>query len=747
VGRALPVRVFARREAQAFSLARFPYLADHALKGDPVLPLAAAADLLADALAGATGADAVTIESLELVRGVSASKPGTLEARVDGRTGIDGTTDALLELWHDGALAYRAKGHVGPATPASVALRGAAITPALTLERFYGGVTFHGPRLRGIRAIDAVTQDGIRGEVVGAAAATALMPETTRGRFAIDPVLLDSAFQLAGFWAVSERRRAGYPIGFRRLVARRPTGGAALVATVALVEATDDRFVGDLSLATPSGEVVLTIEGLEGRFADSVSLDAPAAVSGANGSGANGSGAHASGAHASGAHASGAHASGAHASGTNGSGAHAAEAPTLDVPRETFDPAAFPEVEALDQRLQMAELIGLKNPYFTLHLGTARNRSNVNGVEMINFSSYNYLGFSGHPQVVGAAQRAIERYGTSVSASRVASGERPIHRELERAIADHIGVEDSIVLVSGHATNVTTIGTLVGADDIVVHDALAHESILSGIKQSHAARRPFAHQDLDALERTLRAVRGHYRRCLIAVEGIYSMDGDICDLPRLIELKKRYKALLMVDEAHSIGVLGHQGRGVAHHFADVNPNDVDVWMGTLSKSFSSCGGYIAGSKALVRLLKYSAGGFVYSAGITPPNAAAALESIALMRAQPEVVEKLRHNSRFFLDACRARGLDTGLAMGFAVIPVIVGNSLDALKLSAALAKQKINVNPIVYPAVEDDAARLRFFLSSTHTEDELTFTANTVADTLARIRRGEDEETTVAASP
>jgi 7-keto-8-aminopelargonate synthetase-like enzyme len=334
-----------------------------------------------------------------------------------------------------------------------------------------------------------------------------------------------------------------------------------------------------------------------------------------------------------------------------------------------------------------------------------------------------------------------------VSASRVASGERPIHRELERAIADHIGVEDSIVLVSGHATNVTTIGTLVGADDIVVHDALAHESILSGIKQSHAARRPFAHQDLDALERTLRAVRGHYRRCLIAVEGIYSMDGDICDLPRLIELKKRYKALLMVDEAHSIGVLGHQGRGVAHHFADVNPNDVDVWMGTLSKSFSSCGGYIAGSKALVRLLKYSAGGFVYSAGITPPNAAAALESIALMRAQPEVVEKLRHNSRFFLDACRARGLDTGLAMGFAVIPVIVGNSLDALKLSAALAKQKINVNPIVYPAVEDDAARLRFFLSSTHTEDELTFTANTVADTLARIRRGEDEETTVAASP
>jgi 7-keto-8-aminopelargonate synthetase-like enzyme len=194
----------------------------------------------------------------------------------------------------------------------------------------------------------------------------------------------------------------------------------------------------------------------------------------------------------------------------------------------------------------------------------------------------------------------------------------------------------------------------------------------------------------------------------------------------------------MVDEAHSIGVLGPAGRGIGHHYIGVDPKDVDLWMGTFSKSFASCGGYIAGTQALVRLLKYSAGGFVYSAGMTPPNAGAALKALELMHRHPEVVEKLRANSVLFLELCKAQGLDTGLAMGAAVIPVIVGNSLDALKLSAALAKRKINVNPIVYPAVEDNAARLRFFLSSTHTEEELRFTATAVAEELAKIRRGDE---------
>jgi 7-keto-8-aminopelargonate synthetase-like enzyme len=221
---------------------------------------------------------------------------------------------------------------------------------------------------------------------------------------------------------------------------------------------------------------------------------------------------------------------------------------------------------------------------------------------------------------------------------------------------------------------------------------------------------------------------------MIIAEGIYSMDGDTCDLSRLIELKKRHKTLLMIDEAHSIGVLGPQGRGIGHHFPGVDPNDVDVWMGTLSKSFASCGGYIAGSSALVRYLKYTAPGFVYSAGLPPPNAAAALKSLELMQAEPEVVEQLRQRSRFFLDCLRTRGIDTGDAIGAAVVPAIIGNSLECLKLSEALAGRGINVQPIVYPAVEDDAARLRFFISALHSEAQLQQTADAVREELARIR-------------
>ncbi|MFO0725803.1 MAG: aminotransferase class I/II-fold pyridoxal phosphate-dependent enzyme [Myxococcota bacterium] len=692
IGRELPARSTKTLEEMEISLHATPYLDDHRLKGDPVLPLASATDLLIEAALAAQGpraGRAVIVDELELVRGVVAKEPQAVELRTEG---------ARAELWtreltaprSAAGLAYRAEIHLAP-PPAGlpkIHLEGSALPLPVDVATFYRQHTFHGPRLQGILQIERMTASGIEGLVRGASPAS-LLPGTTRASFAADPVLLDSSFQLAGYWAFATAKKGGYPIGFRRFTQLRPFGEGPVRCAIALTASGEDRFRGDIQYSDESGAVIAVLEGIEGRFTEALlkTSETPAASA---------------------------------------------------VPRENWDITQFPEVEALDQRLQMAELIGLKNPYFTLHHGTARNRSIVEGVEMINFSSYNYLGFSGHPEVVAAAQRAIERWGTSVSASRVASGERQIHRDLERGVADHIGVEDSVVFVSGHATNVTTIATLVGADDIVFHDSLIHESILTGIKQSGAARRPFPHQNLDALEKSLGQLRGHYRRALITVEGIYSMDGDVSDLPRLVELKKRFSSLLMVDEAHSIGVLGPSGRGIGHHFPGTNPRDVDLWMGTFSKSFASCGGYIAGTKALVRLLKYSAGGFVYSAGMTPPNAAAALRSLELMHRHPEVVEKLRENSRLFLELCKARGLDTGLAVGAAVIPVIVGNSLDALKLSAALAKRKINVNPIVYPAVEDNAARLRFFLSSTHTEEELRFTAETVAEELERIRRGED---------
>jgi len=352
---------------------------------------------------------------------------------------------------------------------------------------------------------------------------------------------------------------------------------------------------------------------------------------------------------------------------------------------------------------------------------------------MLNFSSYNYLGFSGHPEVNAAAKEATDRFGTSVSASRLVSGERPIHRELEQGLARHIGVEDAVVFVSGHATNVTTIGHLFDRNDLILHDALCHDSIIQGIYLSGAKRRSFAHGDLMELERALAQYRSQYRRVLICTEGLYSMDGDICDLPGLIELKKRFRCNLIVDEAHSIGVLGPAGRGIAHHFPGIDPQDVDLWMGTLSKSFASCGGYIAGSSQLVHYLKYTAPGFLYSVGMPAPNAAAALKSLELMQRHPEIVEQLRHRARLFLDLARSKGINTGLSAGAAVIPAIIGNSNQSMQVSHALAARRINVQPIVHPAVEENAARLRFFISATHTEEEIRTAVDVLAEELEKV--------------
>jgi len=365
-----------------------------------------------------------------------------------------------------------------------------------------------------------------------------------------------------------------------------------------------------------------------------------------------------------------------------------------------------------------AERLRVRNPFFIAHDGVAGAVTRIEGREYFNFSSYNYLGLVGHPAINKAAKDAIDRYGTSASASRVVSGERPIHRELEEALADNYGVEDCAVFVSGHATNVTTIGYLFGPKDLVIHDAFIHNSTLEGAKLSGSARRSFPHNDFDALDTILAEIRSQFERVLIVVEGHYSMDGDIPDLPRLIDIKRRHGCFLMVDEAHSLGILGATGRGIHEHF-DVAGKDVDIWMGTLSKTLAGCGGYIAGERALVENLKYAAPGFVYSVGIAPPLAAASLAALRIMLNEPERVTRLQENGRLFLKLVREIGLDAGNSQGIAIVPAITGNSLKAVKLSNRLFDSAINVQPIIYPAVEEKGARLRFFLSAQHKENQL----------------------------
>ncbi|EMI40296.1 aminotransferase class I/II-fold pyridoxal phosphate-dependent enzyme [Rhodopirellula sp. SWK7] len=387
------------------------------------------------------------------------------------------------------------------------------------------------------------------------------------------------------------------------------------------------------------------------------------------------------------------------------------------------DVTQFTEYRRLKATMRQMQLTGCPNPYFTVHDNIVGDTTMIDGETYISFASYNYLGLSGHPEVSAAASDAIAQYGTSVSASRLVSGEKPIHGQLERRIAEWVGVDAAITMVGGHATNETTIGHLVGPEDLILHDALSHNSIVQGALLSGAKRRPFPHNDYEALDRMLTALRHQYRRTLVVIEGVYSMDGDFADVPKFIEIKKRHRCMLMVDEAHSFGTMGKTGHGIAEHFG-INPKDVDIWMGTLSKSASSCGGYIAGSHALVELLRYTAPGFVFSVGMPPSQVAAAIASLDVLEREPERVERLRHNSQLFLSLCRKAGLDTGDSGGTPVVPVITGNSLVALRLSNRLKKDAINVQPILYPAVDESAARLRFFITSEHSEEQIRFTVD-----------------------
>jgi len=390
----------------------------------------------------------------------------------------------------------------------------------------------------------------------------------------------------------------------------------------------------------------------------------------------------------------------------------------------------------VEQRLlrSAASALGLRDPYFLIHEGDAGASTVIDGQRMVNFSSYDYLGLNRHPEVRAAAQAAIDRYGVSAGASRLVAGERPIHRALEAALADHYGQNACLTFVGGHAANVSTIGALVGPRDLVVHDALAHNSIVMGAQLSAADRRSFPHNDLSALDSMLRSMRARYERALIVVEGLYSMDGDVCDLPALVELKSRHQAWLMVDDAHGLGVLGRRGQGVFEHFG-VDPRCIDIWMGTLSKTLAACGGFIAGDAALVDFLKHAAGGFVYSVGMPPPIAAAALAALEIVHREPERPGRLHERARQFAFACRQAGLDLGNSIGEAIIPVMTGDSIRAVALSQRLAQRKVNVQPIIAPAVPDGLARLRFFLSSEHDEEDIAGSVQAIAQEHAALSR------------
>lgn len=407
-------------------------------------------------------------------------------------------------------------------------------------------------------------------------------------------------------------------------------------------------------------------------------------------------------------------------------------APAITFPPDATDFTALPGYREVQTQRSFADLVGIENPFFRLHERRAGADTLIGNHTLSNFSSYDYLGLNGHPEVGAAAKAAIDRYGTSTSASRLVAGERPIHRELEHALAEVYAAEACVVMVSGHATNVGVIGQLVGPKDLIVYDELSHNSIVMGAQLSGAQRRFFPHNDLDALEALLEASRRQHQRVLIAVEGLYSMDGDFPDLPRLIDIKTRFGAWLMVDEAHALGVVGPRGFGLADHF-DVDPRLVDIWMGTLSKTLAGAGGYIAGSAALVDYIKFTVGAFVFSVGLSPPVAAASLAALTIMRREPERVARLHDNGAYFVAAARRHGLDVGTSAGLAITPVILGELLKAASLSDKLARRGFNVMPILHPAVPERLARLRFFVTADHTHEQIDEALAATADELGSL--------------
>lgn len=262
-----------------------------------------------------------------------------------------------------------------------------------------------------------------------------------------------------------------------------------------------------------------------------------------------------------------------------------------------------------DLNLDEDFIANLKNIYFNVNEGISNNTTVIDGKPYINYSGYNYLGLSGEPSVTKAVIDAVKKWGTSVSASRLVSGEKSLHQELETAISNLIGTEDCLVFPSGYSTNITIITHLFGKNDLIIHDELAHNSIIQAAVFSGAERIAFPHNNHQFLTNFLEKYRDRYRKVLIVTEGIFSMDGDIAEIPKLIAIKKQFNSFLMIDEAHSIGVLGKTGKGIREYY-NIDAKDIDIWMGTLSKAFASCGGYVAGTYELIEYLKYTASGFV-----------------------------------------------------------------------------------------------------------------------------------------
>ena len=341
----------------------------------------------------------------------------------------------------------------------------------------------------------------------------------------------------------------------------------------------------------------------------------------------------------------------------------------------------------------------------------------IGGKKLLMFGSNSYMGLTNHPKVLEAARNALTRYGSSCSGSRFLNGTSKLHLELEQKLAAHLGKEAALTFTTGFQTNLGTVASITGRNGVLILDELDHASIIEGSRLSFSKVLKFAHNDMADLEKRLKTIPIDTIK-MIVIDGVFSMEGDICNLPEITRLAKQYQATVMVDDAHSLGVLGKLGRGTADHFGLTD--DVDIIMSTFSKSLASVGGFIASNKEIIDYLKHHARSIIFSASMPPSAAAAAMAALEIMQAEPERLEKLWANTAYITKAVKDLGFDMGVSES-PIIPIYIRDNSLTFKFTQLLYEEGIFVNPVVSPAVSSDSSLIRMSIMATHSKEQLDY--------------------------
>ena len=365
---------------------------------------------------------------------------------------------------------------------------------------------------------------------------------------------------------------------------------------------------------------------------------------------------------------------------------------------------------------QKAKALGVY-PYFREIESDQDTEVIINGKKVLMFGSNSYLGLTNHPKIKEAAIAAIKKYGTGCAGSRFLNGTLDIHVELEKRLARFVGKEEAIIYSTGFQLNLGVISCLTGREDYIIWDELDHASIIEGRRLSFSTQLKFKHNDMASLEKVLKSCPEDKVK-LIVVDGVFSMEGDVANLPEIVALAKKYNAAIYVDEAHGIGVFGRQGRGTCDHFGVAQ--DVDLIMGTFSKSFASLGGFVATDSITANYLRHNSRSYIFSASITPASTAAVSAALDIMESEPERIEHLWEMTHYALDGFRNMGCEIGNT-STPIIPLFIRDNNKTFRITRELFDEGVFVNPVVSPAVPSDSTLIRFSLMATHTKEQLDF--------------------------